>query len=563
MRRFGPRTLPFLGLLLLSLSGAAADVASPDPAWVANYNSLGVGMDAGKAVAVDEAGNSYVTGFGFRRGAELDFITVKYGLDGKRLWQANFDGLKHRTDVPSAIAIDAAGNAYVAGRSARGNGTEYDYVLLKYSPIGRLLWSKKQPGSPFVQSDGEYTPVHLAVDPAGNAYVSGYAAGGFRTTKYSPFGAELWSDAYGASAEQPMVVPSFSKTALAADGGLFLAGGVSYGPDRSDLLVVRYSPSGERVLVLDRTSPAGVHAGALALVPENGGGFSVAGVERAAPSGAADVLVLRYAADGTELWSRTHSADGPSEDVPVALARDASGNLVVAGTTQEAGQNLSADLFTLKYAADGTPLWQLYYDGPRGTEDRARALGLDANGTIYVAGRVDGGEDSTHNYALLKISAAGSLLSAAQYDGPAGAVDDPAALAVDTAGNATLTGASAVSGNPSRGYDYAIGTVRYAVDAAGGPVLASIGLTAEQVRGKKPVKGLIQLTGRATTKSVVLLESSNPDALPVPAAGVVVKRDRSTAQFTLRSRPVAAPTVVKITATFGGVSKETVITVRP
>lgn len=563
MRRLSPWTIPLAGLLSLGLTGVLANTQGPDPTWVAYYNGLGSGTDAGKAVAVDAAGNSYVTGYGFRRGAEMDFVTAKYDADGRRLWQAGFDGLTHHTDVPSAIALDGAGNVYVAGRSARGSGTSYDYVLLKYSAAGRLLWAKKRPGSPFIQSGGEYTPVHLAVDPAGNAYVSGYAPGGFRTTKYGPFGAELWSDAYGASEEQPMVVPGFSQIALSAVGGLLLAGGISYSPERSDVLVVRYSPSGERVLVLDRLSPNGVHAGAVAVAPEAGGGFSIAGVERQLPGGLADLLVARFTADGTELWSRAYSRDAQSEDVPVALARDAGGDLVVTGSTQQPGQSGSADLITLKYDSDGTLQWTSAYDGPLRGEDRARVLGLDANGLIYVGATVDGGEALNPNYALLKLSPAGDLLSAACYDGPAGAVDDVAGMAVDGEGNATLTGISAVSGNPVRGYNYGIGTVRYAGDAANAPTLLSVGLAGQQVRGKKAVQGLIRLTGEATTPTVVQLQSSHPEALPVPVAGVAVRKGRATALFTLHSKRVTEPTEVTITATLAGVSKETVITVRP
>lgn len=553
--------LPLASLILLGLSGAAGSTLGPEPSWVANYNVLGLGAAAGKAVAVDEQGNSYVTGYGFRRGAELDFVTIKYGPDGRRLWQANFDGTTHHTDVPSAIALDGAGNVYVAGRTARAGGTDFDYVLLKYSPTGQLLWLKKRPGSPFVQSGDEFTPVHLAVDPAGNAYVSGYAPGGFRTTKYSTFGAELWSDAFGADGA-PLPLSGFNQIALTADGGLLAAGAIAFDLEGSELLVVRYSPTGERESFV-RPSPDGAYVSAQALVAEPGGGFSVAGVERQSASATADLLVARFAANGTELWSHTYARDSQSEDVPAAIARDAEGNLIVTGSTQRTGQSGTADVVTLKYDADGTFQWLLGYDGPRSGEDRARALRLDENGSIYVAATVDGGEQLTQDYALLKVSAAGDLLSAACYDGPAAAFDDVAGLAVDAQGNATLTGISAQSGNPVTGYDYGIATVRYDSDATSTPALEALGLAATQVRGKKSVQGLIRLNDEVKAKSVVQLQSSHPNVLPVPASGVIVKRERATALFTLRSKRVTEPTEVTITATFGGVSKEAVITVRP
>ena len=42
-------------------------------------------------------------------------------------------------DRPSGVAVDAAGNIYVAGVSGTfPNG--YDYTLIKYNPDGEVIW---------------------------------------------------------------------------------------------------------------------------------------------------------------------------------------------------------------------------------------------------------------------------------------------------------------------------------------------------------------------------------------------------------------------------------------
>lgn len=562
MRRLSPRLVPLVGLLSLGLTGVHASTTGPEPAWTAVYNSLGRNTDAGRAVTTDAQGNAYVAGYMYRRGAELDFVVLKYARDGRPVWRTSYDGPTHHTDVPSGIAVDGSGNVYVAGRSARSSGTDHDYVLLKYSASGRLLWSKRRPGAPFIQSNGDYTPVHLAVDAAGNAYVSGYADGGFRTTKYNPFGAEVWSDAYG-NPGQPLPVSGFNQTALAPDGGLLLAGALTVSLDQTDLLVVRYSPEGERSVILQRPAPNGLLAAALAVAPEPGGGFTVAGVERANSSGVpADLLVARYAADGTELWVRTYSREAQSEDVPVAVVRDAAGNVIVTGYTQQPHQASTADVITLKYNADGDLQWALAYDGPRGREDRPQALGLDSTGLIYVGGTVDAGEGETQNYGLLKISPTGELVSAACWDGPAGRLDEVAGMAVDAEGAVTLTGISALSGTPARGYDYGIVTLRYDAGLTG-PALVDFKLLSARVRGGKPIRGVIRLSEKAKANGVVQLQSSNPDVLPVPAAGIPIQRGHSTAVFTLRSVRVNEPVDVTLTATLGGISKQALITIRP
>ena len=49
-------------------------------AWVQRYNGPGNGNDAGNAIAVDNHGDVYVTGYDTTAGGGTEIVTIKYSL---------------------------------------------------------------------------------------------------------------------------------------------------------------------------------------------------------------------------------------------------------------------------------------------------------------------------------------------------------------------------------------------------------------------------------------------------------------------------------------------------
>ena len=100
--------------------------------WVARYNGPGNRYDQSNAIAVDSSGNVYVTGESWGSGTEYDYATIKYNNEGVEQWVARYNGPTNNYDMSKAIAIDSAGNVYVTGYSY-GSGTSRDYATIKYS----------------------------------------------------------------------------------------------------------------------------------------------------------------------------------------------------------------------------------------------------------------------------------------------------------------------------------------------------------------------------------------------------------------------------------------------
>ncbi|MBA3726190.1 MAG: SBBP repeat-containing protein, partial [Armatimonadetes bacterium] len=152
--------------------------------WAARYNGPGSRWDEARALAVDGAGNVYVTGYSWSDATREDYATIKYDSNGNQLWVARYNGPWNDYDAAYALAVDGVGNVYVTGGSY-GVGTATDYATIKYDSNGNQLWVARYNG-PGNDIDAAYA---LAVDGAGNVYVTGGSQGArtdydYATIKY-------------------------------------------------------------------------------------------------------------------------------------------------------------------------------------------------------------------------------------------------------------------------------------------------------------------------------------------------------------------------------------------
>src|SRR5260221_9733919 len=114
--------------------------------WTARYNGPDSEPDRATDLAVDISGNVYVTGYA--TGIGLDFGTVKYNTNGVQQWAALYNGPGNSSDLAFALALDNAGNVYVTG-SDQKKANEYnaDYLTLKYNSSGVQQWTARYNGT--------------------------------------------------------------------------------------------------------------------------------------------------------------------------------------------------------------------------------------------------------------------------------------------------------------------------------------------------------------------------------------------------------------------------------
>ncbi|MFN3651776.1 MAG: hypothetical protein ACK47B_19550 [Armatimonadota bacterium] len=116
-------------------------------------------------------------------------------------------------------------------------------------------------------------------------------------------------------------------------------------------------------------------------------------------TGGTELVVVKYAPSGAELWSRTISASGGSAaGADVEVGRD--GSVFVAGYVSDPATG--EDLLVAKWAPDGTPVWAKTLPD-RGGNDRALSLTLDAVENPVAAGYSTDGR-GVQSFTVVKFS---------------------------------------------------------------------------------------------------------------------------------------------------------------
>jgi uncharacterized protein (TIGR03437 family) len=291
-----------------------AGVRKVDPSGNVIWGTLlgGPTNDSGTALAVDAAGNVYITGstggqFPTTSGAAIESSTsakvfaARITADGSKFIYSTY--LPESLAASSAIAVDAAGNAYIAGKTSAGHA-----FVLKLSADGStIVYNATLAGS----SADAATAV--AVDPAGNAYVTGQTAspdfpvtaGAFQQqlkgsqnsflVKLDPSGSILASTYFGGSG-------SDSPSAIAVDG----AGNIDVAGSTSSL---------------DLPTTQGTMQASAIVPPWN----------NSSPAG----FVAQFAPDGTSLkWaSYVMSSDGAFDVGVSAFGVGPTGDIYIGGRT--------------------------------------------------------------------------------------------------------------------------------------------------------------------------------------------------------------------------------------
>src|SRR5439155_1189651 len=121
------------GWFLLTVLYPALASAQVSELWVARYHgSVDGSNDAAVAMALDKAGNVYITGQSSGAGTGIDYATVAYDQQPDP---------HHHFVFFTAIAVDTKSRVYVTGSISIFGGYETHFRTVSYDQTGTHLWA--------------------------------------------------------------------------------------------------------------------------------------------------------------------------------------------------------------------------------------------------------------------------------------------------------------------------------------------------------------------------------------------------------------------------------------
>ncbi len=429
--------------LVIALLSIHSFAQAPNWAWAKSAG--GIDNDQSNSIAIDAAGNTYITGsfasttitFGgttlTNNGSNStnDVFIAKYDANGNVIWAKSAGGIDY--DDVESIATDLAGNIYIIGgfrsptitfgTTTLSNIGTANVFVVKFDSNGNVIWAKSANGTlnSFVWGNG------IAIDAAGNASFTGYFGNTnitFGTTtltnnsiginndvfiaKYDTNGNVLWAKSAGGTSDDFGRSISVDASGNSYITGVFSSPTITFGAttltnnnsnDTADIFITKYDTNGN---VNWAKSIGGTGDDYSRSIATNAVGNSYItgfftspsitfGTTTLTNNGSADILIAKYDANGNVVWAK--SSGGNADDYSYSIAIDEIGNAFITGAflspiitfgATTLTNNGNYDIFVTKYDSNGNVLWAQSTGSIYG--DFGGGIATETAGNTYITG---------------------------------------------------------------------------------------------------------------------------------------------------------------------------------
>ena len=439
--------------------------------------------------------------YGRERQVEYDWV-IAPGADPRRI-RVKFSGARGMRLDPSGDVVLAMQDAEIrhlkpvvyqmdGGRrrelqaSYEIHGGELGFRVASYDPHQTLVIDPAVRYATYLGGLGLEQATGIAVDPAGNVYVTGSTTGQFPVVnalqqiptsanpafvaKLNSLGQVVYATYLGGLAQ----AEGFA-IAVDANGNAYLTG-VTNGDfplqnpvqpifgGASDAFVAELSPQGNQLLFSTYLGGSGSDAGYgigldrnlnVYVAGSTTGGFPVTNaVQSGYGGGVSDAFALRLNTQASAVIYSTYLG-GAGQDAARAIATDLTGNAYITGITSGAFPYVSNlygggpyDAFVTKLNPQGGVVYGFYLGGPN--DDQGLGIAVDVDTNVCIAGVTRGPFPLTRplqpDYGggggdafLVKVNSSGTIILYSTYIGGTGR-DIANAVAADASGNCYVTG---------------------------------------------------------------------------------------------------------------------------
>ncbi len=201
--------------------------------WMRTFDGAGENWDEGISVGLDDNGGIYVTGFSTGNGTVYDFVTIKYNAAGDVLWQRTHNTQGNPSaDVPRSMIVTPNGDVFISGAASLNVGS------IKYNSTGAVQWTATYNNGNFDAGYG------MDIDAVGNVIVAGVSSGGafentydYVTVLYTGSGQQQWVERYNGPSNNRDEALS---VAVDGAGNIYVTGYTTSG-STTNITTIRYS----------------------------------------------------------------------------------------------------------------------------------------------------------------------------------------------------------------------------------------------------------------------------------------------------------------------------------
>ena len=357
--------------------------ASKTPEWTRTWDS-GVGGAYAWDATSDREGDLVVGGITTTATSSADWVVLKYSPSGELVWSQTVAGESTSSDYLNAVACDRAGNVYAAGSLQDATGNHCFAVVKLAAADGTVLWRHVVDGLNPAWHDDQAEDV--VVDGRGNAYATGisFSAGDVdsrrrcMTVKLTAAGDEVWSRVIERAG-----FDRYGYYLALVGSSLYVQMFGSQPGETNPLMLAKYTTGGTRswFRIVPVKHAATVYPYAIAA--------NATGAIVVADGDEGSGLIVKMTPGGRVAWSHVYlrSQKRTSRRFQ-GVCMDTVGRVWAAGTAVPPGPTAKADWLIQRFGASGRVVWAKTLGGIQDGWDGLNTVTLSGTSSLWVAGHL-------------------------------------------------------------------------------------------------------------------------------------------------------------------------------